>query len=165
MTTLTHWKKARNNHYLGSHDLDIDGKYIEQTITIDRIQRESVAGEDGKKDECTVAYLKGTKPMILNVTNQKMIQKLTGTPYIEQWSGQSFVLIVKKVRVGGESVDALRIKDVKINAALPELTPSSPQWADAIRAVQSGTITMDKVLKKYTVSEQNQALLNGEGEV
>ena len=40
-------------------------------------------GTDGKKEDCIVCYwVEPQKPMILNATNAKQIQKLLNTPYI-----------------------------------------------------------------------------------
>ena len=103
----THWKKLINPDYIGAYALD-PGKDL--NVQISTVKREMVTGADGKKEECTVAYLVGQKPMILNVTNCKSIEKLYG-PYIEEWSGKFITLYVSKVRAFGETVDALRIRN------------------------------------------------------
>ena len=51
------------------------------------------------------------KPMILNSTNAKMIQKLLKTPYIEEWSGHRIQIGVEMVKAFGEIVDALRVRN------------------------------------------------------
>jgi len=51
--------------------------------------------------------------MILNKENMKLIQKVTGTPYIEQWEGKVITLHVVPVRAFGETVDAVRVKFVR----------------------------------------------------
>ena len=84
----THWKKLINPDYIGAYALD-PGKDL--TVQISQVRREMVTGADGKKEECTVAYLKDQKPMILNVTNCKTIEKLYG-PYIEDWAGKHITL-------------------------------------------------------------------------
>ena len=103
----THWKKLINPDYIGAYALD-PGKDL--NVQISAVKREMITGADGKKEECTIAYLVGQKPMILNVTNCKSIEKLYG-PYIEEWSGKFITLYVSKVRAFGETVDALRIRN------------------------------------------------------
>lgn len=108
---VTHWKKLTNPHYLGAHDLQ-PGQEVK--VTIEKVQVEKVKGTDGKDEDCVVCYFVGAKkPMILNKTNMKMIQKVHATPYIEQWAGKAVYLRPEKVKAFGEVVDALRIMNKK----------------------------------------------------
>lgn len=105
---MTHWKKLTNPDYLGAYSLE-DGKDI--VLTIERVQVETVTGSEGKKEECMVCHwAEREKPMILNSTNAKMIQKLLKTPYIEEWSGHKIQIGVEMVKAFGEIVDALRVR-------------------------------------------------------
>ena len=146
----THWKKLTNPDYLGAYSLN-EGE--QRTVEIIKVSREMITGPDGKKEECTVAFLKAEKPMILNKTNCKIITKVLKTPYIEEWAGKSIVLYSEKVKAFGEMVDALRVKDAP--ATLPELLPNTPAWKSAIDALKNG-YTMTKIRTKYIVSEENE---------
>lgn len=148
----THWKKLHNPNYLGAHDL-LDGNAPNPTInaTITKVVNEQVVGSDGKKEECTVAYLKGTKPMILNVTNSKEIARITGSPYIEDWEGQTVGIRVEQVRAFGQTVDALRIRTPKDK---PELKANTPQWDKAVEYVKNGG-KVDAIQSKYKISPNN----------
>ena len=149
----THWKQLTNPDYLGAYSL-LPGQ--ELTVEIVRVERKQVTGADGKKEDCTVAYLKDSKPMILNATNCRTLSKIYGTPYIEEWAGKSVIIHSEKVKAFGDVVDALRIKPTK--PILPELTPTHPAWNEAAKAVKAGKI--DKVLARYSVSGDNIKLLN-----
>lgn len=107
MEHKTHWKKLVNPDYIGAYSLD-DGKDL--TVTVEKVVREMVTGDGGKKEECTVAYLKGQKPLILNRTNSKTITKLYNSPYIEDWTGKQITLYATTTRVAGETVECLRIR-------------------------------------------------------
>lgn len=110
----THWKKLTNPNYLGSYAFN-PGE--EKTETIKAVRQESVTGSDGGKDECVVAYFKSDcKPLILNKTNCKVIEKLTGSPYIEDWANQTITMRVQKVKAFGDIVDAVRVKPEKKGA-------------------------------------------------
>lgn len=110
--TKTHWKKMVNTNYIGAHDLS-PGQ--ELTITIDSISHELVKNQDGKDEQCVVMRIKGAKkPMILNKTNMKIITKLLNTPYVEEWVGSKVILYAAKVRAFGEQIEALRIKNQKV---------------------------------------------------
>ena len=107
----THWKKLTNPDYLGAYSIE-DGKDL--VLTIKKVVQESVTGADGKKEDCIVCYWQeNQKPMILNVTNCKMIAKLANSPYIEQWAGIKVQIGVEKVKAFGDVVDALRIRKTR----------------------------------------------------
>lgn len=106
---MTHWKKLTNPDYLGAYSLEPGQDII---LTIDRVQTETVTGPEGKKEECMVCHWKEqAKPMILNSTNAKMIQRILKSPYIEQWSGQRIQIGVETVKAFGDFVEALRVRD------------------------------------------------------
>ena len=107
---VTHWKKLTNPNYVGSHDLQ---PCQELKVTFEKVATEIVKTAEGSQT-CVVAYFKGgSKPMILNKTNMKIISKVLDSPYIEKWIGQSVILYSAKIRAFGENVDALRIKNQK----------------------------------------------------
>lgn len=114
----THWKKLTNPDYLGAYSFN-SGE--EKILTIKQVKTELVTGADGKKEQCTVARFKeNEKPMILNRTNCKAIQKIYKTPFIEQWSDKKIQIYVAEVKAFGEVVDALRIKPIKPVSAVVE---------------------------------------------
>jgi hypothetical protein len=109
-TQLTHWKKLTNPNYIGSEILQ-PGQ--ELRLTIEKIVKEQVKTAEGT-NECTIAYFKGgTKGMVINKTNAKIITKVLDTPYIEQWLGKSITIYAAKVNFRGELIDALRVKNQK----------------------------------------------------
>lgn len=111
----THFKKLQNPDFLGTYALD-EGK--DMVLTIDYVRQEPVVGSDGKREDCVVCHWKEKqKPMILNSTNLKMIAKLLGTPYIEEWSGHAIQIGSERVRAFGDTVDALRVRKFLPKAA------------------------------------------------
>ena len=113
-TERTHWKSLQNNDYIGAYAFQPNE---EKTVTISTVVSETVMGADGRKEECTVVHFQGdTKPLILNVTNAKMIQKVLQTPYIEEWVGRSIVLGVETVSAFGERVEAVRVRKKQVTA-------------------------------------------------
>ncbi len=160
MTNLTHWKRLTNPDYLGAYDFQ-EGE--ERIVSIKSVERKTVPGPDGKKEECTIIFFNEPfKPMILNVTNAKMITKLAETPYIEQWIGVTFKLVVTKVRAFGEMVDALRIKHEKLTTPKPELLSGSENFTACKKALKAGTHTIEQVKMKYNVSDAVEKLLTAE---
>ena len=107
-----HWKKQFNYDYLGSYSLD--GKK-EAVVTIKKLDTDKVTGQQGRKEDCFVVYFNEfDKPMILNRTNAKAIEKVAESGLVEDWIGVQVTLYVEKgVKAFGEVVDALRIRDKK----------------------------------------------------
>ena len=104
----THWKRLINPDYLGAYSLEPGQDMV---LTIRQVKKEMITGTDGKKEECIVCYWQEEqKPMILNVTNCKMIAKLLKTPYIERWAGHRIQIGAELVSAFGEKVEALRVR-------------------------------------------------------
>lgn len=122
--TKTHWKKLHNPDYLGSWALQ-PGQDI--VVTIRSAAEETVTGADGKKEDCMVMRFveNDVKPMIVNSTNAKMIQKVLKTPYIEDWAGRKIQLYVESVKAFGDVVDAIRVRPY-----LPKVTEPDAKCAD-----------------------------------
>lgn len=144
----THWKMLINPDYIGAYALP-DGE--DMTVTIDFVQSEEVTGSGGKKEICTVAHLKGQKPMILNMTNSKSIHKLYG-PYIEDWQGKDITLYASTTKLAGEMVECLRIR--------PKVTPrekpgiASERFAKALHAVKVGTYPAQKLREQFALTQE-----------
>lgn len=110
---MTHWKKLTNPNYLGSYAFQ-QGE--EKPVTISRIAQEEVTNPSQPeiKERCIVAHFQQPeKPLILNKTNCKAIERLAGTPNIEEWAGVGIILCVQKVPAFGDLVEAVRIRPVK----------------------------------------------------
>lgn len=104
----THWKKLTNTNYFGSWDIE-DGK--DMIVRITEVRQETVTNQQGR-EELIVAHLDGgLKPLILNKTNCKAIEKALGTPIIENWAGRKIQLYTEKVAAFGEITDAVRVRD------------------------------------------------------
>lgn len=145
METLTHWKKEYNYDYIGAYSLPPDGSDI--ILTIKDTRKEKVVGGDGKKQDCFVVYFaENVKPMILNRTNAKTIQKVYNTPYIEQWQGKQIQLYATKVNAFGSETDALRIRDFKPNVKTLDVTEAKAKLNEAttLEALQTAYKALSK---------------------
>lgn len=115
---VTHWKQLMNLDYLGAWALQPGEEPI---LTIVSVATEKVVGADGKKEDCIVMRYKGIGPgkMVLNSTNCKTIEAITGTPHIEKWAGAQIQVYSEKVKAFGAVVDALRVRPYKPRAKDP----------------------------------------------
>ena len=117
MEKLTHWKQTRDTNYLGSWDLLAGDKYAPVTLTVAAVKSETIINpsDNSKSDEIVLHFVeKQYKPMILNTTNKKALEKATGTPFIEKWVGHRIKIGVEKVKAFGDVFDALRISPVPV---------------------------------------------------
>lgn len=158
MSEKTHWKKWNNPDYLGAYAFQ-PGE--EKTVTIKEVKREIVKNERGS-EECTVAHFaEDVKPLILNVTNCKMISKLIGSPFVEDWPGKKISLKVKKISAFGDMVDAVRVsnqrptEEVLIcescgNTILPAAGKTAKQIADATKIKYKKQLCMICAKKEVT---------------
>ncbi len=124
----THWKKLQNPDYLGAYSLadEVTGKYRDVVATIASVKVENIVGADGKREDCMVMRFveRGLKPMIVNATNSKTLEKLFATPFIEDWANRKIQIGVESVKAFGDVVDALRIRK------FPPRTAETPKCAD-----------------------------------
>jgi hypothetical protein len=106
---LTPWQKFFNKDFIGSHSLDEGEELI---LTIKQAKEQRVTKPGGKQDNCLVLHFsEDVKPMVLNVTNSKAVQKITGSRFIEKWAGHKVCIYVDDhVKFAGEFVEGLRIK-------------------------------------------------------
>jgi hypothetical protein len=144
----THWKKLTNPDYIGAHALT-PGEDL--TVTIKTVRRQLVTQTGGSEKECTVATLDGHKPLILNATNSKSIQKLYG-PYIEDWQGKQITLYASTTTVANEVVECVRIRPVVGEAKKRAINDAA--LSKALGAVQAGTYTLEQILSKYELTPE-----------
>lgn len=153
MSGKTHWKKLYNPDYLGAYALEPGQDMV---VTIREVRRELITGADGKKEECMVMYFReDIKPMVLNSTNAKAIQKLYKTPFIEEWAGKRIQLFADKVKAFGEVVEALRIRPNIPKAAEPAPAAKCEQCGGEIAGVSNMT---SQQLAAYTRQKYGRAV-------
>lgn len=108
---MTHWRKLTNPNYLGTYALE-DGEDIIGTIKV--VKEETVQNAQGKEDKPVLHFVeKDLKPMVLNSTNLKAIEKVAGTPFVEKWTGIRIQIGSEKVAAFGTVTDALRVREFK----------------------------------------------------
>lgn len=133
----THWKSQFNYNYLGVQNLSIGSDII---LTTKCVSKEDVPNMAGKKEKCNVLYFQeDVKPMVLNKTNCKTMEKLFKTPFFENWMNKKIQIGSARVNAFGEMIDALRIRPFfpKEKELIPVET-NSTVWKDIIDALKGG---------------------------
>lgn len=145
--TKTHWKQLTDPRFIGVYALP-NGQ--DMTVTIREVQRETITMMGGKKEDHSLLYLYETKPLILNATNSKTIEKLYG-PYIQDWANQRITLYASTTKMGSEMVDCLRIRAKIPPTEKPAITDA--RLAKALAQIEAGTFTAYKLREGFALTE------------
>jgi hypothetical protein len=92
-----------------------------------RVRMSHVEVEKVGEDKRPVLYFQGSKKgLVLNVTNARMIQEITGTSETDHWRGRWIVLTVTKVEYQGKRMDGIRVDYPDVQTAAPAGKPAPP---------------------------------------
>ena len=142
----------KDNKYLGSWDLERDGKYEPRTVTIQKIYQDVFVGEMGKEDKVFMLLEEFDKPMVCNRTNFKRLEKFFNTFDYNQYIGKQIVLNVEKVKSPQGLVEALRFS----TRPLPKKTKQklTEEMLDkAKQALESGRTTISTISAMYEIND------------
>lgn len=158
----THYRKVFDSPYLSAADI------VEPVVLTIRCVQVEADKTKKTKDQMNTAYFaereiragEPLKPMILNATNSKMVAKITGSPFLEDWGGvQVEIYVDHNVRFGRETVEGLRIRPAAIRPQKRELTPDNQKmWQRALDAYKREG-NLDAVEAHVYISEENRQLL------
>ena len=159
-TNKTHWKKVFNTDYLGACDME-DKKDLKAVIK--HVEIRDVKDQNGKSSKRNVAIFNTSiKPMILNVSNCKILKKFTKSVYIEDWKNVAVQIYVKDdIKAFGEITEGLRFRETQPSFNKPELTPKIDAWNKAITYLK-GNGTIDVIKDKWNLSKENEELLKSQ---
>lgn len=158
----THYRKVFDSPYLSAADI------VEPVVLTIRCVQVEADKTKKTKDKMNTAYFaereiragEPLKPMILNATNSKMVAKITGSPFLEDWNGVTVEIYVDhNVRFGRETVEGLRIRPAAIRPQKRELTPDNQKmWQRALDAYKREG-NLNAVEAHVYISEENRQLL------
>jgi hypothetical protein len=165
MEDRIHYRRAFKSPYLSSADISHP-----RIFTIDHVSLEPDKTKR-TKDLFNTAYFvekeirpgERMKPMILNVTNSKILFERTRSEYIADWNNLRVTIYVEKnVRIGNETTEGLRI-----SAVAPEekkLTPEMHKVWKHAKEYYSKHESFEKIEASYEVSDEVKKLLIAEVE-
>lgn len=97
----------------------IDSKYLKQSdvpdpviVTISKIGKVNLAKEgEAPEEKWAIRFKEFNKPMLLNSTNIKLLEKATGSDDTDDWVGKEVIVFNdENVTFGGNVVGGLRIR-------------------------------------------------------
>ena len=101
----THWRKYRNEKYLGSWDFQPNKEY---PFLIDKVQKEDIVSRGGT-DTRPVIYTKTSpKGIVCNVENCLIIESMYGSE-VENWVGKTVIVTIKQVKLRSGMVWGIRL--------------------------------------------------------
>lgn len=102
-----------DKEYLYAYDLQ--GKDV--TVVIESVKGGTLVGTGGKSNKKPMLRFKGKeKALALNITNARIIAALYGGFDAELWLGKAVTLYPTTTTFGSQTVDCIRIRNVKPKA-------------------------------------------------
>lgn len=117
-----------------------DLKGAATVVTIEKVDLETMKGQDGKPDELkpVVFFHEFEKGMVCNKTNATTISTFYGDD-TDDWIGEWVTLFPTKVQFGTKMVDALRVDTKLPKKAKPNIAPAPVQAAPITPVKQLAT--------------------------
>lgn len=158
---MSHWRNLmKDNKYLGSWDLEVNGKYEPRIVTIEKVFQDVMVGEMGKEDKVFIKLKEFPKSMVANRSNFKRLETFFGSFNPDDYIGKQIVLSVEKVKSPQGMVDALRFS----TRPLPKQekpTLDDARFAKALQALQEGKTTVEKLTSDFNLNEAQHAEIKG----
>lgn len=158
----THYRKVFDSPYLSSMDVvdPITLHIARVTQEIDKTKKSKETFNTAYFAEQFIRPGEKLKPMILNATNSKMLAKITGSPFIEDWTGARITVYVEKgIKFGRDVVDGLRVMPAAVRKAI---TPDNQKMWEAAKAAYLRDGNLDKVLARADMSDDHIKQLQAE---
>lgn len=156
-----HYRNAYKSDHLASADVEElqENNNGIAILTVDRVEyfeNRKVAGR--KADKGLVAFFKedGSKPMIVNAYNSKILRKFIGTSNLNEWVNLDLKIelyVNPNVKMGGQVVGGIRIKDTKPKEKkLPKI--SSTGFDKMLIAIGEGRYTITEAKATYSFTDE-----------
>lgn len=161
---MSHWRQMfADEKYLGAYSLEKDGKYEPVIVTIDNVYISDFLSQGGKEKRPFIKLKEFDKPMVVNRTNFRRLEKFFNSFDPKTYEGKQIVLGVENVGSPEGIVPALRF------STRPIPVQTKPQLPDAAmsKAIESvkkgGDEAIKKIEQKYSLTdEQREALQNAQ---
>lgn len=120
--------ELKQSKYLKKEDCGDDGILV----TIQDLRQENVAPDNKPEEMKWILVLKECKPLVLNATNSRLIEKALGSDETDDWLGKQIVLFNDENVsfgddvVGGVRCDVTRTKRYHAKGAAPA-APAAPK--------------------------------------
>ena len=149
MENHKHWRSlfARDEKFLGSWNLEKNGKYESVIVHIDKFYQDTLVSSMGKEQKVVCKLKEFNKPLVINRTNFKRLQQKFDSFDMNDYIGKPVILNVEKVKSPEGLVDALRFssRPVPTTTASTKPTIADKDLPKAIESIKSGAISLKKL--------------------
>lgn len=159
---MSHWRKQfADEKTIGAHDLEVDGVFGEMIVTITRFFQGELVGSMGKEQKVMAQLAEFPKPMIVNRTNFKRLEKLFDSFEMNDYLNKPVKLMVENVKSPEGIVPALRFssRPVEVQKQLPTVTPEALEKLKTM--IKEGKTTADKIKTQRTLTAEQETELYG----
>ena len=154
-----HWRQMFSDEkYLGSYSLERDGKYEAVIVTIENVYQGEFTSQAGKEQRPFIKLREFDKPMVVNRTNFKRLEKFFQSFDFNEYVGKQIVLGVEHVSSPEGIVPALRFSTRPIPKQEKPAMPDE-HLEKAIASVMAGKTTVEKIEAKYSLTPEQKSKL------
>jgi len=158
MSEHKHWRSlfARDEKFLGSWNLEKNGKYESVVVHIERFYQDVLIGSMGKENKVVCKLKEFDKPLIVNRSNFKRLQQKFDSFDMNDYIGKPVMLTVEKVKSPDGIVDALRFstRPVEVQKSLPII--KDEDLPKVIESIKNGDMTLDKLKTIRTITKSQE---------
>lgn len=118
--------------FLKKEDVDNDGRGA--LVTIANVAQHNVAMQGaGEEYKWCLEFEEVEKPMVLNTTNMRIIEKITNSDNTDGWIGQKIVLYMDpNISFGGKIVGGIRVRAPRLPQQQAVTAPRIPAPVEEI---------------------------------
>lgn len=159
----THYRTFSKSKHLASDDL-IGLPSIKVTIAKAFTGTDKNKKKDGPVPilEFKEKFIRENEPlksMILNMTNMKTLEDISGSPYLEDWIGLEIeIYVLNGIRFGSDLVDGLRIRQPKPER--PKKALCDDQIDKLVNSIISGAYSLDRLSNQFTYTDAQMLEIN-----
>jgi hypothetical protein len=158
MSEHKHWRSlfARDEKFLGSWNLEKDGKYEQVVVHIEKFYQDTLFGSMGKEQKVVCKLKEFDKPLVVNRTNFKRLQQKFDSFDMNDYIGKPVMLTVEKVKSPDGPVDALRFstRPVEVKKSLPAL--KDEDVAKVKEKILNGEMTLEKLKTIRSITKEQE---------
>ena len=158
MSEHKHWRSlfARDEKFLGSWNLEKDGKYEQVVVHIEKFYQDTLIGSMGKESKVVCKLKEFDKSMVVNRTNFKRLQQKFGSFDMNDYLSKPVILNVEKVKSPEGMVDALRFstRPAEVKKSLPAL--KDEDVSKVKEKIANGELTLEKLKTMRTLTKEQE---------
>lgn len=157
-----HWRNLiQDQKYLGSWDLEQDGKYVPVVVTIENIYVGDFTSQGGTEKKPFAKLKEFDKPMVLQVDNFNRLENFFKSFDYNDYKGKQIVLGVESVRFRGSMTNALRFSSRPVPVQQTTKKPiADSEFPKALDAVSKGVMTKEKLIETRSLTDEQLKQLN-----